>query len=185
MKKMYSRKSSNPKIFTADGKNYKTQALANLHCEWTKDKVIYEFTLPTLADKKRKNKFGALTASVNGIKFDSVMEAKYYVHLLHRKQEGVIKNIQLQVPFELLPAYTDNDGNKVRPIIYIADFVFETADGLKYIVDVKGTETPEFKLKWKMLGYKFPNCIRQVIQWHKPSEQWLTLKEIKKLKKAR
>lgn len=189
MKKMYSRKSkkNNPmKIYSVGGKNYKTQALADLHKEWTSDKIIYEFTLPTASDKKTKNKFGALKAIVNGISFDSVMEAKYYVHLLHKEKEGVIKNLKLQVPFELVPAYKDYDGSKIIAVKYFADFCFETVeDNQKYIIDVKGKETPEFKIKWKLLGYKFPNYIRQVIQWHKSSNEWLTLKEIKKIKRGR
>lgn len=187
MKKRSSQKlTKSKKIYVADEKIYRTQSLADLHQELKNDKIIYEFNLQTISDKKTKNKFGALTASINEIKFDSVMEAKYYVHLLHKEQEGMIKNIRLQVPFGLVLAYKDFDGSRVRLIIYLADFCFEKVDdNSKYIVDVKGTETPEFKIKWKLLGYKYPEYIRQIIQWYKPLKTWLTLKEIRKLKKGR
>lgn len=173
------------KTFSAANKVYRTKELADLHTEWSKDKIIYEFELPTAGKMKRRNKFGALKASVNGITFQSVMEAKYYVYLLHKQDEGIIKNIQLQVPFELIPRYRDTDGSIVRSVTYIADFCFETViDGEKHIIDVKGTETPEFKIKWKILGWKYPDYVRQIIQWYNPTREWLTLKDIRKLKRG-
>lgn len=108
------------------------------------------------------NKFRAKKTTLDGIKFDSKLEAEYYTHLKLLEKAGKISNLQRQVPFELLPAYTDSTGKKIRPIKYKADFVFNRGEE-KIIVDVKGVQTREFKLKWKLLGYKYPQYKLEIV----------------------
>ena len=108
------------------------------------------------------NKYRAKKTTIDGITFDSKLEGEYYKHLKLLEKAGEISNLQRQVPFELQPAYTDNTGKKIRPIKYVADFVYTRGDET-VIVDVKGVQTHEFKLKWKMLGYKFPNYKLEII----------------------
>ena len=175
------------KTHTVDGFNYKTKTMANLHREWKNDKLIKSFSLPTSHDASNNHsKFGSLKAMVNDIVFDSVMEARYYVHLLHEKSSKLVTNINLQVKFELMPQYIDECGKTVKPITYVADFTYiDTATKKVHIVDVKGVETPEFKIKWKLLGYLFPEYIRDCIQWRASQKKWLSMSEIKKIRKTK
>lgn len=51
------------------------------------------------------------------------------------------------------------EGKTVRAIKYVADFVVTLADGTREVVDTKGYKTPEYKLKKKLLLYKYPGII--------------------------
>ena len=108
------------------------------------------------------NKFKAEKTTIDDITFDSKLEARYYKHLKLLEKAGEISNLQRQIPFELQPAYTDNAGKKIRPIKYVADFVFTRGDE-KVVVDVKGVQTNEFKLKWKLMKYKYPDYKFEII----------------------
>src|SRR5574343_598301 len=88
---------------------------------------------------KRGNKYGAAKTTVNGITFDSRAEAAFYEYLLPLQKIGRIEKIELQKTFTLYAG-----------IKYIADFVVTTKDGPIRYIDVKGVETPVFKLKRKL-----------------------------------
>lgn len=82
---------------------------------------------------------------VDGIRFDSKAEARYYSQLKIRKLAGDIKFFLRQVPFDL------PGGVKYR-----LDFmVFENDDTVR-CVDVKGTQTQMFKLKKKQVESLYP-----------------------------
>lgn len=69
--------------------------------------------------------------------FDSKKEAKVYSELSIREQAGEIKNLQIQVPYELIPSQKLSNGKTERSVRYVADFVYEE-DGVTKVVDVKG-----------------------------------------------
>lgn len=92
---------------------------------------------------------------VNGIKFDSKLEAGRYRELLLLEKAGQIRNLRRQVEFELQPSFRKN-GKTIRKISYIADFVYEES-GQTIIEDSKGCRTEIFKLKKKLFEYKYPN----------------------------
>ena len=79
-----------------EGILYKTKSIADTHRAWAKDELVESFTLPTAAESKIKSKYGALKAEVNGRVFDSIMEAKFYVYLLHLKHDGEIQDFDWQ-----------------------------------------------------------------------------------------
>lgn len=88
----------------------------------------------------KRNKYNAVKTVVDGIKFDSKMEAKYYEKL---KADGV-KILDTQPKVYL---------TKAR-ILYKVDFLIEE-DGVPVWVEVKGQALPVFKLKkrlWKHYG---------------------------------
>lgn len=101
---------------------------------------------------------------VDGIKFDSQKEASYYCYLRQMEKDGKIRDLRLQVEYELLPKIT---GEKVRQlktktkvvpftkqaaVVYRADFVYvDCATGLEEVIDVKGRKTKEYILKKKMM----------------------------------
>jgi len=116
-----------------------------------------------------RSKYGAKKVTIDGIKFDSATEGRYYEKYRDMEKAGLIQNLRRQVSYELIPAvweeYDDvkhlKRGDKIvrkrrqkqRAITYIADFVF-TKDGVEYVVDVKGgprARTKEYLLKKKMM----------------------------------
>jgi len=109
-------------------------------------------TLPDVGKKKR-HKYGARKTEVDGIMFDSAAEAKRYGTLKLLESVGEINGLRLQPEFVLQGEF-QRDGKKYRAVKYKADFIYETKDGVTIVEDVKGLETPVFKLKWKMLLHK-------------------------------
>ena len=98
-----------------------------------------------------RSKYHAKKTVVDGIQFDSAKEAKRYTRLRALEEEGKIKGLRLQVPFELLPSF-ECDGVKYRGMKYIADFVYYR-DGVRVVEDVKGAKTPEYRMKKKLMAY--------------------------------
>lgn len=109
-----------------------------------------------------KNKYHNKRIIVNGVKFDSKREAQRWATLLLLEKAGQIKDLQRQVPFELIPKQTDEDGNMLeRKCTYIADFVYYE-DGRMVVEDAKGCKTPEYKIKKKLMLLKHGVIIKEV-----------------------
>lgn len=68
--------------------------------------------------KAQKTKRGKLT-------FDSKKEAERYDALMLLEKAGEIRGLKLQVRYTLQEAYTTTEGDRVKSIDYIADFVYE------------------------------------------------------------
>lgn len=114
-----------------------------------------------------KNKYKAKKAVVDGIVFDSRKEAKRYTELKKLEEMGSIRDLSLQVQFELIPSFEiviDGKKRKRRPITYVADFVYYRDDE-KVIEDVKGLRTPVYKIKKKLFEYRYHETIREVQKW--------------------
>ena len=115
-----------------------------------------------LQAKSEKSKYKATKTVYDGIRFDSKKEANRYAELKLLEKNGRIENIQLQVKFELQPAYTFL-GKKVRAIYYVADFVyFDKSTKETVVEDVKGVRTPVYQLKKKMFEYQKRLKIREI-----------------------
>ena len=94
---------------------------------------------------------------IDGITFDSKLEANRYSELKILEKAGIISALQLQPEFELIPAFTKN-GKKYRSTKYIADFMYYDNQEKKVKVeDAKGFETDVYKLKRKMFEYTYPD----------------------------
>ena len=100
-------------------------------------------------------KYGNEKTMVNGIMFDSKLEANRYWELSILQRAGKIKNLKLQPEYELQPPFRKN-GNAFRKITYIADFEYEQ-DGKTIVEDTKGFRTEVFRIKEKLFEYKYPN----------------------------
>lgn len=87
------------------------------------------------------------------IKFDSLKERNYYIILEQLEKTGQIKDLKLQVKYELQPSFKLN-GKTIRAINYIADFTY-LKDNKLVVVDTKGFRTKEYLLKKKMFQYKY------------------------------
>ena len=96
------------------------------------------------------NKYYNKKTKIDGIKFDSQLEAKRYKELKLMEKTGLIKDLVLQPQYELLKGFKRN-GKTYRKVTYIADFkYFDLEKNRQVIEDVKGFETKDFKLKMKL-----------------------------------
>ena len=135
---------------------------------------------------KRKHKYNAQKATADSIEFDSKHERDYYLYLKKQKQEGNLKDFELQPSFELQPKFKKK-GQLIRAINYKADFKVYMNDGQIVIIDVKGFETPDFKLKKKLFEYKYDyslNLVCKAPKYLAPLE-WIELEQLKKIRKER
>jgi len=98
--------------------------------------------------KRSRPKYGNKKTVVDGIKFDSKWESERYMYLKSLERAGRIKNLVLQPKFLIVI-----NGQKI--CAYIADFEYDKEDNngaWEHIIeDAKGVETPEFKLKKKLM----------------------------------
>lgn len=136
---------------------------------------------------KRKNKYNAKKVTVDGIQFDSQDESNFYLHLKELKRKGKLKDFELQPEYELLPKFVNAKGKTILPIKYKADFLLFHNDGTTEVVDVKGFETADFKLKKKLFEYKYDQSLTLMCkapQYLAPLE-WVELDELKQIRKER
>ena len=98
-----------------------------------------------------RHKFNAKPTELDGIKFASKKEAKYYQDLKLRQAAGEVLFFLRQVPFHL-------PGN----VRYVCDFQEFLADGQVKFVDVKGYKTDMYKLKVKQVKAVFGVTIEEV-----------------------
>lgn len=111
------------------------------------------------------SKYNARLTTFNGIRFDSFSEATRYKDLFVAQKAGHISDLTVHPPFELQPAFTDHNGKRRRAIVYEADFSYvDKATGKRVIEDVKGLETPVFKLKYKLFLYRYPGLDLRIIK---------------------
>lgn len=94
------------------------------------------------------HKFHAQPTEVDGIRFQSKKEARYYGQLLLAKKAGELLFVLRQVPFHL--------PGGVR---YVCDFAEFWKNGEVRFVDVKGFKTAQYVSKKKMLEALYPVTI--------------------------
>lgn len=112
--------------------------------------------------RKRAEKYGRIKKEVDGIVFDSTSEAQAYSILKLWERAGEIRDLQLQPVFVL-----QEKQPGMRAIKYVADFRFwQVANSPQLqgdiVVDVKGIQTPAFRIKAKMFRAKFPELTLQI-----------------------
>ena len=164
--------------------------------------------------KKSEGKIAQKKTTIDGITFDSKMEAEYYIYLKEEKKAGRVIDFEMQPVYILQPKYInynstiytedhpkykeidklrkkhnkENPDNKigiVQAIKYISDFKITYKDGSVKVIDVKGVKTADFKLKEKMFNFRYPNLQFECVTWDGPSKAWLEYSEYEAAKKAR
>ena len=122
------------------------------------------------------NKYKNKKTIVDGIKFDSEMESHYYIYLKQLKEIGEVIDFILQPTYLLQEGFNLN-GKRIRPITYKADFKVIYKDGHEEVIDVKGKITEEFKIKRKMLLYKYRDINFKCVQerGRKPNKYWIEI----------
>jgi hypothetical protein len=101
--------------------------------------------------KKPYNKYRNNRVEIDGIKFDSEKEGRFYTQLKLRKKAGEVKDFQRQVPFAI-------EVNGIHIAKYLLDFQVEYPDGRIDYIDIKAKTkegkwitTDTFKLKKKLV----------------------------------
>ncbi|AOJ74355.1 MULTISPECIES: DUF1064 domain-containing protein [Burkholderia cepacia complex] len=120
----------------------------------------------SMAKPKRTPKYRNTRCEHNGIKFDSEKERSRWFHLIQLQAAGVIRNLQLQVPFVLTDRKQRDDGTWERVSKYVADFVyFDVATGKQVVEDVKSVATRKNRTyiqKRKQMLEKYDITIKEV-----------------------
>jgi len=126
----------------------------------------------------RRHKYNAHKTVVDGITFDSAFEAERYGELKLMEKAGEITGLTLQPKFELLPPFS-HSGRKLRAVKYVADFQYVEileVQGVKFtrrvVEDVKGIQTPVFKIKAKMFLHSHGNSYVLRIVTRQGVEVW-------------
>ena len=136
---------------------------------------------------------------IDGITFDSKMESKYYLYLKAEKEAGRVKDFILQPEYILQPKFfiynkkrlafnkanPDKKINIVQAIKYRSDFEVTYADGSKKTIDPKGIKTADFKLKEKMLRFKYPHIDFMCVILDEKTNTWLEYSEWEAQQKAK
>lgn len=98
------------------------------------------------------SKYNNKKTTVFGITFDSKREAERYLILRTLEKQRAIKDLRLQVKYELIPEQRD-EKNKIveRACTYVADFVYVDDQGIEVVEDAKGVRTKEYRIKKKLM----------------------------------
>lgn len=110
-----------------------------------------------VASRVKDARLGTLVAV-----YDSEKEYRRYNELKLLEQQGLISGLCRQVELRIQDA-CERWGQKVNAVNYIADFCY-IEDEKEVVEDVKGFDkktgkyimTKDFKLKWKLLQYRYP-----------------------------
>ena len=104
----------------------------------------------------RRNKYGKIKFTVDGITFASKAEARRYGELKLLVRAGEIQNLELQPKFALVGI------GATKICQYRADFAYQHTNGPLVVEDVKGMKTPVYRLKAKLFRDNFGFSITEV-----------------------
>lgn len=106
---------------------------------------------------RKPNKYRAVPTHVNGIRFASKAEARRYGELRLLERAGKIKDLVCQHRIRCLV-------NDLQVCDYVADFTYRDERGMARIEDVKGVQTPVFRLKKKLVEALHPGLTIELVR---------------------
>lgn len=109
----------------------------------------------------KQNKYHNKKVQYDEMTFDSKKEYSYYLKYKLMEQSGEIKDLKMQVPFTLIETFKLQDKT-YRKTVYKADFTFVDKEGKYHVIDVKGIKTDVYKLKKKLMAWKYGIEIEEV-----------------------
>lgn len=99
---------------------------------------------------RKRTKYGNKKVYRYGHWFDSIAEAEYYpIAVAYAKEYGY--ELKLQDRIDILPTLKLNEW-AIKKMQYVADYSFYHRGKIVRLVDVKGVETKDFRLKAKMIA---------------------------------
>jgi hypothetical protein len=110
---------------------------------------------PVRMAQKRRSKYRAIPTVIDGARFDSRLEARYYATLQLEQRIGAVLEIRRQPNYLL-------EVNGVWVGRYVADYEVVRADGEIQVVDCKGFRTQTYKLKRRLFEALYPFRIVEV-----------------------
>lgn len=128
------------------------------------NKFVYIYADGLASDSKSLTGHGEIVCH-----YDSRKEYARHKELQLLERGGRISDLRWQVPMLIQEGLTRQDGKKVRPIYYTADFTY-TEGSQEIVEDVKGIDkytgrpqtTEAFRLKWKLLAARYPNKVFRI-----------------------
>lgn len=108
-----------------------------------------------------KSKYHSRKQTIDGYVFASKREAQRYLELKILEKAGEISNLELQKRFELIPSQRIDGKVVERPCYYVCDFAY-CEGGNQVIEDAKGMKTEVYKIKKKLMLYKYGIAIKEV-----------------------
>lgn len=107
--------------------------------------------------QRRGSKYGAKRQDYNGHSYHSKKEAAYAQELDLRVKAGELKEWHRQIPIELRV-----NGTKI--CTYTIDFLEVDMNDNEIYTEIKGFETPEWRIKWALFDALYPDLEKQVIK---------------------
>lgn len=137
--------------------------------------------------KTKKSKYNAEKKVVDGIKFDSIAEAEYYLMLKEEKASGGIKDFKLQPKFTIQEKFKSETQGNIRAVTYKADFLVHRQGEYtaRLVIDVKGHATADAKIKRKMFLKNYPT---HILSWQSKSIKhgvngWIDYFDLEKIRR--
>lgn len=133
--------------------------------------VMAKMAVQEVQKQQKRSKYGNRKVVRDGIKFDSEREAARFAELKVLRSMGKIRDLRLQANFTLVEGYTTIEGERIKPMVYRADFTYERATEpdytgvvhwLREVEDAKGMKTKDYLLKKKLMQDKYNITIREV-----------------------
>lgn len=122
-------------------------------------------------------KYGNKKVELDGMEFDSKLEARRFSQLRLMEKAGMIHGLERQVEFELIPVQREPDRTGPRGGIikghviekkcsYFADFVYYDKEGQRVVEDAKGYRDGQayavFTIKRKLMLQKYGIRVQEV-----------------------
>lgn len=103
-------------------------------------------------------KYNNEKTTIDGITFDSKLEAERFQQLTMLVKAEIIDNLKLQPEFQISQGWVNPEtGEKIRSRFYKGDFMYRDIPLNRIVVeDTKGMETAEFRLKWDLVRSQYP-----------------------------
>lgn len=131
--------------------------------------------MPRSVKSRGRSKYRNRKVTIDGITFASAHEAGRYRELSLMQRAGLISGLELQKPYELIPAQYETvarygkkgqrlrDGRKCleKSVVYNADFVYDQG-GVTIVEDAKGMRTPDYIIKRKLMLFVHGIRIKEV-----------------------
>lgn len=108
-----------------------------------------------------KSKYHSRKQIIDGHVFASKKESARYAELKLLERAGIISDLELQKRFELIPSQRIDGKVVERPCYYVCDFAY-LEGGKQVIEDAKGMKTEVYKIKKKLMLYKYGIRVREV-----------------------